>query len=135
MLLVYSATFPLCLLSVLFLLSLPSPPTIHVQLCLHRYASWWGFFNHTHHAGVSEKGRGRQELGKQHCIVLRTRALSAAPCCQGLQIQLGKTTPASLWRADQRYACLQLVLYPPAYFKKRQTTGTNTTRGFNKENI
>lgn len=42
MLLVYSATFSLCLLSVLFLPLLPSPHTIHVQLCLHRYASWWG---------------------------------------------------------------------------------------------
>lgn len=94
-----------------------------------------GLFNHTHHTRVSEKGRRRWELGKQHRIVLRTRALSASPFYQGLQIKLGKTTPASLWRVDQRYACLQLVLYPPAYFKKRKITGTNTARSFNKEKI
>lgn len=41
MLLVYSATFSLCLLSVLFLPSLVSPHTIRVQLCLHWYGSWW----------------------------------------------------------------------------------------------
>lgn len=128
MLLVYSATFSLCLLSVLFLPLLPSPYTIHVQLCLHRYASWWGLLTIP---TTPASRKGEKELGKQHLIVLGTRVLSA-PCCQGPLIKPGKTTPA-LGRADQRYACL--VLYPPAYLKSRQITDKKPQRGFNKEKI
>lgn len=57
-----------------------------------------GPVNHTHHTSISEKRRRRQELGKQHSIVLGTGALSA-PCCQGPLIKTGKTTPA-LGRTD-----------------------------------
>lgn len=58
MLRVYSATFSLCLLSVLFLPSLPSPRTIHVQLCLHRYASWWGLLTIPTTPASRKRGEG-----------------------------------------------------------------------------
>lgn len=64
--LVYSATFSLCLLSVLFLPSLPSPHTIHVQLCRHGYASWWGLLTIPTTPASRKRGEGAGQT-TPHC--------------------------------------------------------------------
>lgn len=70
MLLVYSATFSPCLLSVLFLPSLLFPHTIHVQLCLHRYASWWGLLTIPTTPASRKRGEGDRSWANNTALCL-----------------------------------------------------------------
>lgn len=62
--------FSLCLLSVLFLPSLLCPHTIHVQLCLHQYASWWGLLTIPTTPASRKRGEGDRSWANNTALCL-----------------------------------------------------------------